>query len=34
MLVPSAVVPNGINLVYFPDNTARGSVAQLYEKPS
>jgi|HubBroStandDraft_6_1064221.scaffolds.fasta_scaffold914398_1 RES domain-containing protein len=32
MLVPSAVVPNSINLVYFPDNAVRGSVAHLYEK--
>jgi len=31
MLVPSAVVPSGINLVYFPDNTLGGSIAQLYE---
>lgn len=32
MLVPSAVVRNGVNLVYFPDNTVGGSVARLYEK--
>ena|SRR5579859_1424703 len=32
MLVPSGVVRNGINFVYFPDNAVRGSVAQLYEK--
>lgn len=34
MLVPSAVVPNGVDLVYFPVNTVSGSVAQLYEKSS
>jgi RES domain-containing protein len=32
MLVPSAAVPSGINLVYFPDNTLSGSLARLYEK--
>ena len=32
MLVPSAAVTKGINLVYFPDNAIRGGVAQLYEK--
>jgi RES domain-containing protein len=32
LLVPSAAVPKGINLVYFTDNAIRGGVAQLYEK--
>ena len=31
LLVPSARVPGSINVVYFPENKQRGSVARVYE---
>ena len=31
LLVPSVRVPSGINMVYFPENKQRGSVAQVCE---
>ena len=31
LLVPSARVPGSINVIYFPENKQRGSVARVYE---